>query len=62
MDSVRCLSDSFCGQFHYGPPTARLGISFALIGLPILFNLKAAKQIGLTLSLEFLSRANKVIK
>jgi ABC-type uncharacterized transport system substrate-binding protein len=25
-------------------------------------NLKAAKQIGLTLSLEFLSRANKVIK
>jgi hypothetical protein len=25
-------------------------------------NLKAAKQIGLTLSPEFLSRANKVIK
>jgi hypothetical protein len=24
MDSVRCLSGSFCGQFHYGPPTARL--------------------------------------
>jgi hypothetical protein len=26
MDSVRCLSGSFCGQFHYGPPTARLGM------------------------------------
>jgi hypothetical protein len=25
-------------------------------------NLKAAKQIGLTLSLEFLSRANRIIK
>jgi len=28
----------------------------------IVINLKAAKQIGLTLSPEFLSRANKVIK
>jgi AI-2E family transporter len=24
MDSIRCLSGSFCGQSHYEPPTARL--------------------------------------
>ena len=24
MDSVRSLSGSFCGQSHYGPPTARV--------------------------------------
>ena len=63
VDSV----DMFRNAAHYvdkilkGAKPADLPVQQAT-KFEFVINLKAAKQIGLTLSPEFLSRANKVIK
>jgi putative ABC transport system substrate-binding protein len=61
------LGDQFRKSAHYvdkilkGAKPADLPVQQAT-KFEFVINLKAAKQIGLTLSPEFLSRANRVIK